>query len=151
MAQQQLLAGMKDAEPRFHEIYERCRVYTMTSVERLYALYKSVEYIVSAKVPGDVVEVGVWRGGSCMLIAETLLALGDSSRRIFLCDTFAGHPRPDADKDVDLWGNRAIDDWHRHVGEDNHGNWGYVSIDEVRENLRRTGYPADKLEFVQGS
>jgi O-methyltransferase len=24
------------------------------------------------------------------------------------------------------------------------------SIDEVRENLRRTGYPADKLEFVQG-
>jgi hypothetical protein len=94
MAQQQLLAGMRDAEPRFHEIYERCRVYTMTSVKRLYALYKTVEYIVSAKLPGDLVEVGVWRGGSCMLIAETLLALGDSSRRIFLCDTFAGIPAP---------------------------------------------------------
>src|SRR5215475_11878274 len=45
MAHQQLLAGMKDAEPRFSEIYEKCRAYTMTSVERLYALYKSVEYI----------------------------------------------------------------------------------------------------------
>src|SRR5262249_60604343 len=50
MAHQQLLAGMKDAEPRFSEIYEKCRAYTMTSVERLYALYKSVEYIVSANI-----------------------------------------------------------------------------------------------------
>src|SRR6476660_6414493 len=44
MAQQHLLAGMKDADPRFHELYEKCRPYTMTSIERLYALYKSVEY-----------------------------------------------------------------------------------------------------------
>jgi O-methyltransferase len=83
-----------------------------------------------------------------MLIAETLLAFGDSSRQIFLFDTFEGHPRPDAEKDVDLWGNRAIDEWHRAVGED--GTWGYVSLDEVRENLARTGYPADKLIFVKG-
>jgi O-methyltransferase len=150
MAQQQLLAGIRDADPRFHELYERCRAYTMTSVERLYALYKSVEYIVSANIPGDFAEAGVWRGGSCMLIAETLLALGESSRRIFLFDTFAGHPRPDAEKDIDIWGNRAIDEWQRTTGDDNHGQWAYVSLEEVQANLALTGYPSDMLVFVKG-
>ena len=150
MAQQQLLAGIRDADPRFHELYERCRAYTMTSIERLYALYKSVEYIVSANIPGDFAEAGVWRGGSCMLIAETLLALGESSRRIFLFDTFAGHPRPDAEKDIDIWGNRAIDEWQRTTGDDNHGQWAYVSLEEVQANLALTGYPSDKLVFVKG-
>jgi len=150
MAQQQLLAGIRDADPRFHELYERCRAYTMTSFERLYALYKSVEYIVSANIPGDFAEAGVWRGGSCMLIAETLLALGESSRRIFLFDTFAGHPRPDAEKDSDIWGNRAIDEWQRTTGDDNHGQWAYVSLEEVQANLALTGYPSDKLVFVKG-
>jgi Macrocin-O-methyltransferase (TylF) len=153
MAQQQLLAGIKDVEPRFHELYEKCRPYTMTSVERLYALYKSVEYIVSANIPGDFVEAGVWRGGSCMLIAETLLALGESSRRIFLFDTFAGHPRPDAEKDIDIWGNRAIDEWERTrtKGDDeNPGQWAYASFEDVQANLALTGYPADGLVFVKG-
>jgi O-methyltransferase len=150
MAQQQLLAGFNDAEPRFHALYEKCRPYTMTSVERLYALYKSVEYIVSANLPGDLAEAGVWRGGSCMLIAETLLALGDRSRRIFLFDTFGGHPPPDSDKDVDLWGNRAIDEWRRRANDGEQDNWAHVSLDEVRANLARTGYPADKLVLVEG-
>jgi O-methyltransferase len=149
MAQQQLLAGMRDSDPRFNEIYEKCRPFTMTSVERLYALYKSVEYIVSANLEGDFAETGVWRGGSCMLIAETLLALGSSSRRIFLFDTFTGHPRPDAEKDVDIWGNRAVDEWQRITGEGKHA-WGYVSLEEVQANLALTGYPTSKLIFVEG-
>jgi hypothetical protein len=152
MAQQHLLAGMKDADPRFHELYEKCRPYTMTSIERLYALYKSVEYIVAANLPGDFVEAGVWRGGSCMLIAETLLAFDASSRRIFLFDTFAGHPQPDPKKDIDIWGNRAIDEWQRTrtKEDDHHGEWAQASLEEVRANLALTGYPADALVFVKG-
>ena len=34
----------------------------MTSKERMYALYKSVEYIIKNNIPGDFVECGVWRG-----------------------------------------------------------------------------------------
>jgi O-methyltransferase len=149
MGQQQLLAGMRDTDPRFNDIYEKCRPFTMTSIERLYALYKSVEYIVSVDLDGDFSETGVWRGGSCMLIAETLLALSSSSRRIFLFDTFTGHPEPDADKDVDIWGNRAIDEWQRMTRDGNHG-WGYVSLEEVQANLALTGYPTNNLVFVKG-
>jgi Macrocin-O-methyltransferase (TylF) len=148
MAQQQLLAGMQDADPQFQVIYQRCREYTMTSIERLYALYKSVEYIVRSGLKGDLVETGVWRGGSCMLMAETLIAFDDTSRRIFLFDTYEGHPKPDETKDVDLWGNRAVDDWHRHAAEAE--PWAYVSVDEARANLARTGYPSERLVFVKG-
>ena len=148
MAQQQLLAGMQDADPQFQVIYQRCRVYTMTSIERLYALYKSVEYIVRSGLKGDLVETGVWRGGSCMLMAEALTAFGDTSRRIFLFDTFEGHPKPHETKDVDLWGNRAVDDWRQHAAKAK--PWAYVSIAEAQVNLARTEYPPDQLVFVKG-
>jgi O-methyltransferase len=148
MAQQQMLVGMQDADPAFNDIYQRCKEYTMTSVERLYALYKSIEYIVKSGLEGDLVETGVWRAGSCMLMAETLLAMGDSSRRILLFDTFEGHPKPDPEKDVDLWGNRAVEDWERHKAAAE--TWGYASIDEARANMDRTGYPSERVVFFKG-
>jgi hypothetical protein len=44
----------------------------MTSIERIYALYKAVEYLSVAMIAGDLVECGVWRGGSMMCAALTL-------------------------------------------------------------------------------
>ena len=78
MAQDQIRAGMADVEPEFLELYIRCREYTMTSWERLYALHKAVQYIVANAIPGDLVECGVWRGGSMRLCRD-----GASRRR---CD-----------------------------------------------------------------
>src|SRR5262249_42772466 len=40
MVQDQLRVGMSNLEPEFLALYEQCRQYTMTSWERLYALYK---------------------------------------------------------------------------------------------------------------
>ena len=51
-------------EGDFIKIYESCKDYTMTSIERMYAIYKSVEYIIKNNIGGDFVECGVWRGGS---------------------------------------------------------------------------------------
>src|SRR5262249_11779118 len=51
MAQDQLRAGMSNLEPEFLALYEQCRQYTMTSWERLYALYKSVKYTVESRIP----------------------------------------------------------------------------------------------------
>jgi O-methyltransferase len=57
----------QDLEPEFLELYDRCRPYTMTSVERMYALYISVRHMIEREVAGDVVECGVFAGGSAML------------------------------------------------------------------------------------
>jgi O-methyltransferase len=150
MIHQQLLAEFTDTEPKFREIYERCKPFTMIAIERLYSLYKSVEYVAAAQIPGDLVECGVWRGGSCMLIAATLLSVGESGRRISMFDTFEGHPAPDPERDIDLWGNRAYDDWRHHTHDGQVKGWGLASLDEVRRNLESTGYPDALLCYVKG-
>jgi len=150
MVHQNLLAEFKDMEPELLELYEGCKAFTMTSIERLYSLYKSIEYLCRSGIAGDLAECGVWRGGSCMLMARVLLGHRDTARRIFMYDTFAGHPRPDAEKDIDIWGNRAIDEWQRREASGTTREWGFASLAETRANLTSTGYPEDRLVFVEG-
>ena len=54
--------------------------YTVTSPERAHALVHAVEYVVTNGIAGDIVECGVWRGGSMMAVARTLLLLGHGDR-----------------------------------------------------------------------
>ena len=148
MAQDQLRAGMANVEPDFLELYATCREYTMTSWERLYALYHATHYIVENNVPGDFVECGVWRGGSMRLVAITLLSLGIKDKTLYLYDTFEGMTAPDAELDLDLHCNRAIADWEqikrRNV------KWSYAPIEEVRQTIEATGYPMDRVQLVKG-
>jgi hypothetical protein len=71
---------------------EKVRPYTMTGVERIYHLIMAVEYVVANDLSGSFVECGVWKGGSMMAVALTLLQLGDTSRELRLYDTFEGNP-----------------------------------------------------------
>lgn len=148
MAQDQIRLGMSNLEPEFLALYEQCRDYTMTSWERLYAVYKSIYYIVENKIPGAVVECGVWRGGSMKLAAHVLCALGETDRTVFLYDTYEGMTEPDPAIDVDAAGNSAASDWaeiqRRGV------KWSAASIEEVREVMATSGYPSDKMVFVKG-
>jgi phage host-nuclease inhibitor protein Gam len=150
MIHQNLLAEFRDMEPDFLDLYNRCKAFTMTSMERLYGLYKSVEYLSASGIHGDLAECGVWRGGSCMLMALVLLRLSDTGRRIIMFDTFEGHPRPDAEKDVDLWGNKAIDEWEHREAKGSTREWGFASQAETRANMISTGYPEERLVLVKG-
>src|SRR5689334_20310479 len=73
---------------------ERARPFTMTSVQRMTSLVDATRYIVENDIPGDIVECGVWRGGSMMIVAEMLKVLGDIDRRLWLYDTFEGMTKP---------------------------------------------------------
>jgi O-methyltransferase len=140
------LIGFTDAEPEFARLYERVKSYTMTSIERLYAMHKATEYVVKAGIPGDFVECGVWRGGSMMMAALSLMALGDTSRRLLLFDTFAGHPQPDPVKD----GKQFYDEWARRRRTEQSSYWAEASIDEVQSNLNSTGYPPQNIKLIKG-
>jgi O-methyltransferase len=74
-----------DAE--FQRVYRRVRRNTLVDVWRCYELWSLLGEL--REVPGDVLEVGVWRGGSGALMAARLAALR-SSDRVFLCDTWEG-------------------------------------------------------------
>jgi O-methyltransferase len=133
-----------DLEPEFLDLYERCRPYTMTSIERMHALYTSVRHVSEREIAGDVVECGVFAGGSVMLAALTLQRLGDDTRRLWLYDTFAGMSEP-TDED----GPEVRSEWKRNQrGEIN--LWCYASRADVEANLARTGFPSDRVVFVPG-
>jgi O-methyltransferase len=140
--------GHADLEPEFIALYERCAPATMTSIERMYALYQAVRHVHAAAVPGDVVECGVWLGGSSMLAALTLDSLGDCERHLWLYDTFQGMPPP-TEVDRSLTGEHARDALKRtdSVGM---AMRAVAGLAEVKANLATTGYPSDHLRFVEG-
>ena len=123
------------------------RPFSMTSDERLLALIDATRYLARSGIPGAFVECGVWKGGSVMAMAITLLATGDSARDLSLFDTFDGMPPPgDADRSFD--GEPAA----RQLARDAPGTglWCRAGFDEVRRNLASTGYPSDRLHFIRG-
>jgi hypothetical protein len=135
-------------EPEFESFMARCEQYTMTSRERMYAMYLASRHVAKADVPGDIVECGVWRGGSSMMAALTLLAATREPRRMWLYDTFEGMPEPGAE-DFGLHGEDAHAEWARNRrGEIN--EWCYAPLDDVRANMAATGLPPEYLELVQG-
>ena len=139
------------ADPFFAEIAQQVRPHTRTfgfGAEAPWALYQSVEYIVRNRIPGDIVECGVWSGGSMLLAAHALMHFGATSRRIFLYDTFAGNPRPDA-IDARWDGVPALPTWEHH--QRNGGRWCYGGTqDHVRRVVLSSGYPEDQFVFVEG-
>ena len=119
----------------------------MTSVERMYALYKAVEYIVDAGIGGDFAECGVWRGGSVMIMAATLAAKRSFDRPIWLYDTFAGMTAPSAE-DVDYAGRDAAALLKTQPPDSN--LWALAPLEIVRANLAKVSYPQEMFRFVQG-
>ncbi len=121
----------------------------MTSPERVYALCDAVRYIVEGDVRGALVECGVWRGGSAMAMALTLLEHGVRDRELHLFDTFEGMTPP-GPEDVDIAGERATDLLAARRRTEDDSLWCYSPIEAVRDAMASTGYPTDKVHFHRG-
>ena len=134
-----------DLEKYAYEIINSIQDYTMTSP----ALCESVKYVVNKRIPGDIVECGVWKGGSMMAVAKTLLMLEDTSHDLWLFDTFEGMSQP-TKKDISIFGSSAkklLDDSQK-TNEDS--IWCYSPLEEVKERILSLGYPEKKIHFIKG-
>lgn len=112
---------------------------TMIGRKRLDNIQECVTRVLQDGVPGDLLEAGVWRGGATIFMRAILNAYGDTSRSVWVADSFRGLPRPDvdrypADRDYDLSVWRSL----------------VVSADEVRENFRRFHLLDDRVRFLEG-
>jgi len=136
-------------ETEFWDIYEFCKPYTMTSVERMYGLYSSVNYVLQNNISGVFVECGVWRGGSAMMIAKMLANRNMLDRKIFLYDTFSGMPIPTAD-DINISGREASDMLKDFENDKTVGIWCVAGLNDVQENMRLTCYPQENIFYVEG-
>ena len=140
------LAGGDD--PRFLALYEKCRPFTRTSVDRMYAAYQATNYVVDRGLPGAFIECGVWRGGSSMIMALALLERGVRDREIYLYDTIKGMSEP-TDRDVKANGLEARPVWEQQQ-KDGVNAWAYAPLTEVSQNFIRTGYPMERVHLIEG-
>lgn len=123
--------------------------YTMTSPERLYALIQAVRYVAAASVPGAIVECGVWRGGSMMAAARTLLESGIADRDLYLYDTYEGMSAPGA-MDVDIEGRAASALLRVQRRSDPTSAWCYAALEDVKGALVATSYDGARMHFIKG-
>jgi hypothetical protein len=121
----------------------------MTSPARLWATISSVKYLVKNGIDGDFVECGVWRGGSAMAMAHTLLNLSCAERNLYLFDTFEGMTEPTA-FDRDPQGNPAEDQLSYTEKKAGRNIWCIASIEDVQQNLSSTSYPSQLIHYIKG-
>lgn len=85
----------------FSALYECVQPNTMVDLYRCYELYSLAQQC--AHIPGDLVEVGVWRGGTAALLAA------GAQKHISLFDTFTGVVKSDTRYDTLYTGNEHAD------------------------------------------
>lgn len=135
-------------EEEFWDLYDSCKPYTMTSVERMYSLYKAVVYVLDNNIPGAFVECGVWRGGSSMMVAK-ILTKRSEVREIVLYDTFEGMSEPGS-MDYNLQGSHAEGLMEKGKHDKENSVWCLADLEDVRNNLISTEYSVNNIRFIKG-
>lgn len=125
------------------------RQYSMTSTERLNGLCEAVRYLSQCQIQGDIVECGVWRGGSMMAIASMLMRHNDCQRNLHLFDTFEGMSEPTGN-DVAISGETAESLLAIEDKGDAKSVWCVSSLDEVKSHMRQTQYPSNLTHYHVG-
>jgi hypothetical protein len=138
-----------DFDDQTVEIIKQTKPYTLTTPERVASLVNAINYIVKNNIEGDIVECGVWKGGSSMAAMAALIKQNDVSRDVYLYDTFEGMSEP-TENDKVFSGTSAEQMLKSSDIEDASSVWCYSSIDEVKANVATIGYPDFKIHFVKG-
>lgn len=86
--------------PEFGAAYARSnqlQTFTLLESSGLDNVEFCVRSVLERNIPGDLIECGVWRGGTCIYMRGLLKALGESGRTVWVADSFQGLPEPDGD------------------------------------------------------
>jgi hypothetical protein len=127
------------------DIFAKVAPITMTSTGRLSGVGLAMRYLKVNEISGDIVECGVWAGGS--IGAAALLGEDDPiERKYWLFDTFEGMTRPSVNDPVS-----AIKGYENSKHSDGEGSsWCEVNEIQVKKNLADIGVDLDSCSFVAG-
>jgi O-methyltransferase len=130
-------------------LFDKVGNYTMTSYQRICSIIDSIEYLIRYNIDGDIVECGVWRGGSMMAAAISLMNNNDDKRDLYLYDTFEGMSDPD-ERDISVNNVNAKDYLNKNKRSKEDLIWAFSTLNEVKENIMSTNYPEKKIHFIKG-
>ncbi|TMI72178.1 MAG: macrocin O-methyltransferase [Bacteroidetes bacterium] len=109
---------------------------SMIGLKRMNNIQYCIEQIVKDNIEGDLIETGVWRGGASIFMKANLLVQG-SQKRIFVCDSFEGLPRPTHKEDK---------------GDIHYTHHQYLAVaqEQVAKNFQKYGLLDDNIIFKKG-
>lgn len=112
---------------------------SMAGNKRLQNIQTLAEDIFANNIPGDFIETGVWRGGSCIFMSAILRAYGITDRDVYVCDSFEGLPPP---KEHEYPVDRG----------DTHHTAPFLAVDleQVQTNFEGYDLLTDQVKFVKG-
>lgn len=115
------------------------QAHTMIGLKRLDNVQFCINSILSNNIQGDLIECGVWRGGTVIFMRAILKVYGISDRIVWVADSFEGCPQPDEtkypqDKGLDFYLNKDIG----------------VDLEKVKHNFERYGLLDDQVRFLKG-
>ncbi len=122
----------------------RFREYSSCSFMNLYSIISSLNFIKLNKIPGDLVECGVYRGGCSMILSEYNSYL-NLNKKIYAYDTYAGMPKPNDYLDNRFDGTSAMAIWTK-----NNKKWLNCSLSDVKRNFMNVKVDMKKTIFVKG-
>ena len=143
------LAGKLDLEIAYKKPYDPearesgldwpARAESMIGLKRMTNIQDCIASIIKDDVPGDLIETGVWRGGATIFMKANLNAWGDTTRKVWVADSFEGLPAPDASR------------YPADTGDELHTQTGLaVGLETVKKNFTRYGVLDDRVEFLVG-
>jgi len=110
---------------------------TMIGLARLNQLHEALQVIHAEGIQGDLMETGVWRGGSVIFMAA-YVKVNDITKNIYVADSFMGLPRPKEQYKAD-------------VGDEHYKQtWLSVDIDTVKSNFKKYEVLDKNVIFVPG-
>jgi hypothetical protein len=111
--------------------------HTMIGTKRLENVQQCVEDVIKNNVPGDLIETGVWRGGTCIFMRAILKAYDVHDRTVWVADSFQGIPKPTYEIDrKDPSGNP-----YKELA---------IPQEEVQANFAAYGLLDDQVKFLKG-
>jgi O-methyltransferase len=135
------IAVKKPYDPKLRErgLDWPSRAESMIGLRRMSNIQDCIEQIIRDDVPGDLIETGVWRGGACIFMKANLKAWQDTTRKVWVADSFEGLPKPNAT----AFPADTGDQLHKQTGL-------AVGVKQVRHNFERYGLLDDRIEFLVG-
>ncbi|OGD85845.1 hypothetical protein A2164_00265 [Candidatus Curtissbacteria bacterium RBG_13_35_7] len=115
------------------------RAHTMIGLKRLDNLQFCVEQIIKKDIPGDLIETGAWRGGTCILMRAILKAYNIKNRIVWVADSFQGLPKANINK-------YPLD---RKIPFDR-VDYLKVSLSEVKKNFKSYNLLDKQVHFLKG-
>lgn len=116
--------------------------HTMIGLKRLNNIQACVEYVVNNKIPGDLIETGVWRGGAVIFMRSLLKALNVTDRLVWVADSFEGVPPPNVEKYPLDFDSRLHEESSKSILS--------VSLDQVKTNFKSYDLLDDQVRFLKG-